>query len=118
MRRSLTKGTVHDTRRLCLLESRLLWEASLLRERRLLLEASRLRGERVCQARRRRLELLAGRVCEWRASLLTLVEGLLVADAHTLLAELRLSELRLRLETCGLWLHGRKLLRHLGHLGH
>lgn len=62
--------------------------------------------------------MLAGRVCEWRASLLTLVEGLLVADAHSLLAELRLSELGLRLEACWLWLHGRELLLHLGHLGH
>jgi hypothetical protein len=62
--------------------------------------------------------LLARRVREWRAGLLALVEGLLVADAHTLLTELRLSELGLRLETCGLWLHGRELLLHLGHLGH
>jgi hypothetical protein len=95
-----------------------LWEASLLGERRLLLEASRLRSERVCQARRRWLELLAGRICEWRTGLLTLIEGLLVADTHTWLAELRLSKLGLRLEACWLWLHGRELLLHLGHLGH
>jgi len=64
------------------------------------------------------LELLAGRVCEWGAGLLALVDGLLVADAHALLTELRLAELGLRLETCGLWLHGGELLWHLRHLRH
>jgi hypothetical protein len=49
---------------------------------------------------------------------LALVEGLLVADTHTCLAELRLSELGLGLEACWLWLHGRELLGHLRHLGH
>ena len=62
--------------------------------------------------------MLARRVCEGRAGLLTLVEGLLVADTHTRLAELGLSELRLGLEARWLWLHGGELLLHLRHLGH
>ena len=62
--------------------------------------------------------MLAGRVCEGRAGLLALVEGLLVTDTHTLLAELGLSELGLGLEACWLWLHGGELLLHLRHLGH
>lgn len=62
--------------------------------------------------------MLARRVRERRAGLLALVEGLLVADAHTLLAKLGLAELRLRLEAGWLWLHGRELLLHLGDLGH
>ena len=62
--------------------------------------------------------MLARRVCEWGAGLLALVDGLLVADAHDLRAKLRLTELRLRLETCWLWLHGRELLWHLRHLRH
>jgi hypothetical protein len=118
LRWSLAKCAIHDPCRLRVLECGLLWEASLLGERRLLLEASRLRDKRVCQTRGRWLELLARRVCERRAGLLALVEGLLVADAHTLLTELSLTELGLRLEACGLWLHGRELLWHLRHLGH
>ena len=62
--------------------------------------------------------MLARRVRERRASLLALVEGLLVADTHTLLTKLGLAELRLRLEARWLWLHGRELLLHLLHLGH
>ena len=62
--------------------------------------------------------MLARRVCEGRAGLLALVEGLLVTDTHTLLAELGLSELGLGLEACWLWLHGRELLLHLRHVGH
>lgn len=62
--------------------------------------------------------MLARRVCEGRAGLLALVEGLLVANTHTLLAKLGLSELRLGLEARWLWLHGRELLLHLRHLWH
>ena len=62
--------------------------------------------------------MLARRVCEGRAGLLALVEGLLVADTHTLLTKLGLAELRLRLEARWLWLHGRELLLHLLHLRH
>ena len=40
---------------------------------------------------------------------------MLVAYTHSLWAKLGLSELRLGLETCGLRLHGRELLCHLGH---
>ena len=94
MRRSLTDGAVHYSGGLCLLERRLLLlEAGLLWEGRLLLVASGLRGEAVHHASGSRLELLARRVGEWRAGLLALVDSLLVADTHALLAELRLSKL-------------------------
>jgi hypothetical protein len=112
----LAENTVHHARRLCLLERRLLLlETSLLRERRLLLETGGLGSEAVRHTGGSGLELLARRVCEWRAGLLALAESLLVACAHSLLAELGLSELRLGLETCGLGLH--VLLWHLRHLG-
>jgi hypothetical protein len=111
----LAENTVHHACRLCLLESRLLLETSLLRERRLLLETGGLGSEAVRHTGGSRLELLARRIREWRAGLLTLGESLLIAYTHSLLAELRLSELRLGLETCWLGLH--VLLWNLGHLG-
>lgn len=43
----MAKDTIHYSCGLCVLERRLLWEASLLREGGLLLEASRLRCEAV-----------------------------------------------------------------------
>ena len=48
MRRSLAEDAIHCACGLCVLEGRLLWEASLLREGGLLLEAGRLGHEAVC----------------------------------------------------------------------
>lgn len=59
------------------------------------------------------MEWLARWVCEGRAGLLTHVQGLLIALLR--LAELRLAELALWLETSGLGLHGRVLLLNLRH---